>query len=244
MQNPFLRNQFHIYCKKINLTLLFVCGFVLSSMAQRSAYENDLKYQRKKFHFGIHLGIGMSDFRIRHSNAFALSDSVLSVTSKLTPGYEIGALASYHISKNFELRVLPTFLFNDKNLTFKYKDETTQKLKLSTIVFDMPVEIKFKSDPIKDFKVYVVAGMKYSYDLGTKLSGRFVTYMPQQKPNDLAVNYGVGFEFHFPLFILSPEFKVSNSILNIHKPTKDFTQSNMIQRLYNRTFLFSLNFEG
>jgi len=243
MQSPFFWHKHHIYCNKI-VWLIFVCCCALYASAQQNAYENDLKYQRKHFHFGIHLGVGMADFRIRHSDAFALSDSVLSVTSKLTPGYEIGALVSYHLSKNFELRVLPTFLFNDKNLTFKYKDETTQSIKVPTIVYDMPVEIKFKSDPIKDFKIYVVAGLKYSYDLGTKLSGRFSAPIPQQKPNDLGVNYGVGFEFHFPLFILSPEFKVSNSVLNIHAPAKNFPPSNMIQRLYNRTFLFSLNFEG
>lgn len=243
MQKTVFWNKHHIHSYKIIFFVLLVSS-ALSSLAQQNVYENDLKYMRRKYHFGIHLGVGMGDYRIRHSEAFALSDSVLGIRSKLTLGYEIGALVSYHISKNFELRLLPTFLFNDKNLTFDLKDETKQKIKLTTIVYDMPLEIKFKSDPIKDFKVYVVAGLKYSYDIGANLSGRFKTFMPQQKRNDLSVNYGVGFELHFPLFILCPEFKVSNSVLNIHQPTNSFPMSNMIQRLYNRTFLFSLNFEG
>jgi hypothetical protein len=224
--------------------LLVLLAGAAHVQAQQNAYENDLKYARKKYHFGIHLGVGLADYRIRHSEAFALSDSVLSIKSNMTLGYEIGALASYHINKNLELRILPTFLFNDKNLNIKYKDETSEDIKLPTILYEMPVEIKFKSDPIKDFKIYVVAGFKYSYDIGSNLSGRLDTDLPQQKANDFSINYGVGFEFHFPLFILSPEFKVSNSLLNIYRPTHDFIQSNMIQRIYNRTFLFSLTFEG
>lgn len=222
--------------------MFFFC--MSTAVAQKNVYENDLKYQRKKYHFGIHLGVGMSDYRIRHSETFALSDTILAIKSKLTLGYEIGGLFAYHINKNFELRVVPTFLFNDKNLNFTYSNNTTEQIKLPTIVYDMPIEIKFKSDPIKDFKIYVVAGMKYSYDIGSKLSGRVKTFVPQQKANDLSMTYGVGLEIHFPLFILCPEFKMANSFLNTHIKSDGFSNSSFIQRLYNRTFLFSINFEG
>lgn len=66
---------------------------------------------------------------------------------------------------------------------------------------------------------------------------------PQQSPHDFGVNYGVGMEIHFPLFILSPEFKVFNSVLNIHQRS-NYILSKPIDGLLNRTFSFSLNFEG
>lgn len=237
-------HKYHIHRKKIGFVFALFFLATNTIVAQKNVYENDLKYQRKKYHFGIHLGVGMADYRIRQSESFAFSDSVLSIKSKLTLGYEIGGLFSYHLHKNFELRVLPTFLFNDKNINFTYSNNTTENIKLPTIVYDMPIEIKFKSDPIKDFKVYVVAGMKYSYDIGSNLSVRLKSFIPRQKASDLSVNYGVGLELHFPLFILCPEFKISNSVLNTHLSTEGFPNSNFIQRLYNRTFLFSINFEG
>lgn len=243
MQTTLIWHKHHIYCTKIIVTLLLCCccGF---AWAQKNAYENDLKFQRKRYHFGIHLGVSMADYRIRHSEDFTLSDSVLAVKSNLTLGYEIGALGSFHINRFLELRTLPSFIFNDKNLNFEYSDGTKKDYKLSNIIFDLPIEIKFKSEAIGNFKVYVIGGMKYSYDIGSNLSGRIKTFIPQQKPNDFSINYGAGFELHFPLFILCPEFKVSNSVLNTNKPTDRFIHSNMINRIYNRTFLFSLNFEG
>lgn len=223
----------------------------LSVLGQRNVYENDMKYHQKKYHFGIHLGANLSNFRIKHSEAFALSDSVLSVRSPYDLGFEIGALAAYHINKNFELRSLPTFAFANKDFTYTFNDGTRSDIKLSQIFFQFPVEIKFKSDPIKDFKIYVVSGLQYGLDLGAKLKDRRFTQTdaglvvpPQLKSHDFAINYGFGFELHFPLFILSPEFKVSNSLLNQNKPVPGNVYSNMLKGLHGRTFLFSINFEG
>jgi hypothetical protein len=89
-----------------------------------------------------------------------------------------------------------------------------------------------------------VAGLKYGYDMGTNFKDRKKQDKPKQSPHDFAVNYGVGVEIHFPLFILSPEFKVSNSILNLHKSDSSNDFSKYMKGLYNRQFTFSLNFEG
>jgi len=44
--------------------------------------ENDLKFSRKRYHFGIHLGAGLGDFKIRHNALFGSSDSILTIKSK------------------------------------------------------------------------------------------------------------------------------------------------------------------
>ena len=62
--------------------------------------------------------------------------------------------------------------------------------------------------------------------------------------HDWSADYGVGLEIHFPLFILAPEFKVSNGIINIHTPDDQLNFSKAIEALRSRTFLFSINFEG
>ena len=159
-------------------------------------------------------------------------------------GFEIGALVSWHISRFFELRTIPTFAFANKDLNYVFNDGTKKDITLSQIFFHFPVEIKFKSEPIKDFKIYVISGLQYGLDLGANLKDRKLITLPQVKKHDFAFNYGFGFELHFPLFILSPEFKVSNSLLNSNKPVDGLIYSRMLKGLHARTFLFSINFEG
>jgi hypothetical protein len=224
------------------MLLLFLLP--LSAFGQRNVYENDMRYQQKKYHFGIHLGANLSNFRIKHSEAFALSDSVLSVRSKYEVGFEIGAIAAYHISRYLELRTVPTFAFANKTLNYTFNDGTRSDIKLSQIYFHFPLEIKFKSQPINDFKIYVIGGFQYGLDLGANLKERKLITQPQISKHDFAINYGFGFELHFPLFILCPEFKVSNSLLNSHRPVDALIYSRMLKGLHGRTFLFSINFEG
>ena len=65
-------NKYHLYRAKIIIGLMITLP--LASFGQRNVYENDMRYQQKHYHFGIHLGANLSDFRIKHSEEFALSD--------------------------------------------------------------------------------------------------------------------------------------------------------------------------
>jgi hypothetical protein len=242
MQTINFWHKHHIYCRKVAVILLLLLPALVFS--QRNVMENDLKFSRKPYHFGIHLAGGFSDFKIKHSDAFAQSDSIFAVTSKYGIGFEIGALASYHINKYVEFRTLPSFVFSDKNITYEFADESVVKKTIPQIFFDLPFEMKFKSEPLKDIKLYLIAGVKYSYDLGGNFKARKDRDMPKQSAHDFGVNYGVGLEIHFPLFVLSPEFKVFNSVLNIHKQDSELIYSKYMRGLYNRSFTFSINFEG
>ena len=234
--------QYHLYSKKI-ISLLLFCLLCTCSFAQRNVMENDLKFARKPYHFGIHLAANFGDLKVKHNAAFAMSDSILSIKSKYGIGFEIGAVISYHINKYFELRTVPGFAFNAKNLHYSFGDGKDTIMKLNQIYFDFPIEIKFKSEPLKDVKIYALAGIKYGYDIGANFKDRKRDQMPQQLKHDFGVTYGVGIEIHFPLFILVPEFKVFNSVLNIHKK-ENGVYSKYIDGLRNRTFTFSINFEG
>ncbi len=235
-------HKHHLYSRKIIL-IIFFCfpAFVFS---QRNVMENDFKYARKPYHFGIHLASGLSDFKIKQNEAFALSDSILSIGSKYGVGFEIGALISYHINKYLEIRTIPSFVFSNKKLSYEFADITNHSVVINQIYFDFPFELKFKSEPIKNVKLYLLAGLKYGFDLGEKFKDRRRADVPQQSAHDFGVNYGVGMEIHFPLFILSPEFRVFNSVINLHKQDNTLPYSKYIQGLYNRSFTFSINIEG
>ena len=242
MQTINIWHKHHIHWRKIILIVfIFFPAFVFS---QRNVMENDLKFARKPYHFGIHLAAGLGDFKIKQNELFAISDSIYSIKSKYGIGFEIGALMSYHLHKYVEIRTLPSFLFSDKNLTYEFSDGTFRKKTVPQIYFDLPIEVKIKSEPLKDVKLYLVAGLKYGYDIGGNFKARKAADQPKQSAHDFGVNYGVGIEIHFPLFILSPEFKVFNSVLNIHQQDNTLPYSKFMKGLYNRNFTFSINFEG
>lgn len=61
---------------------------------------------------------------------------------------------------------------------------------------------------------------------------------------DFGVEVGFGFEFYFPLFIFSPEIKLSRGLNNVHVPTENYQYSDVLDNLRSRTLTISLQFEG
>jgi hypothetical protein len=117
------------------------------------------------------------------------------------------------------------------------------KQTIQSIYLDFPLLLRFKSDPIKDYRFYAIAGMRFDVDLASNSNVRNKLLLKASK-YDVAAEYGVGIMIYFPYFIMSPEFKMSHGVINVHSPTDNFIYSRVIDRLYSRTFTFTLNLEG
>jgi len=235
-----------IYSSKIILLFLLL-PFTANAQykgAGRFAYENDLKFQSRKFHFGIVLGVNSSNFKVNLSQEFVDSSTFLTINAQNGGGFNLGLLTSFHLHKYLELRTLPTVSFMEKTLRYGLNNGTTTDKKLEQIFIEMPIQFKFKSEPISNFKIYVLGGLKYGFDVASNSKARNAEELIKLSKHDLAVDYGLGLEMHFPLFILSPEFKVSNSILNNLSPDDSLNFSRALKALHNRVFLFSIIFEG
>lgn len=214
------------------------------SKAQERVAKNDSKFEKRKYHFGIQVGFNVADFKIRHSEDFIYDDEILTALTQVGPGFSLAILGSLHLSKNFELRTVPGVSFAERHLLYDTRSSQRVDKKIESITVETPIHIKFKSDPIRDFKVYVFAGMKYGFDMASNSKSRRAEDLVKLSKHDLALDYGVGFEIHFPLFILAPEFKVSNGLINIHSADPFLNFSRALGGLRSRMFMFSLNFEG
>lgn len=242
MHTTHFRHQYHIQGKKIVLLLLTL--WPLFANAQRYVTRNDARFEKRPFHFGIHMGFNVSDFKVKLSDDFVYNDSILGVNASSGPGFNLNIMASLHLSKHFELKVIPGVSFAEKYLDYSIRDAGVTSKKIESIYVEAPVLLKFKSDPIKDFKFYVVAGMKYGYDMAANAEARRAEDLIKLFRHDLSAEYGVGMEIHFPLFILAPEFRVSNGLLNVHAADPALAFSRALGSLRTRMFLFSINFEG
>ena len=242
MDSTYIRNKFNILGKKV--IIFVVLSLPILAFGQKNVLENDLKFSRRAFHFGINMGINTSDFKINRGDKFIYEDSISAIDAKAAMGFNLAVLLSIHLSRHWEIRTVPGIAFQDKKLDYQIFDGQPVTQNFNQILMEVPVHIKFKSDPIKDFKFYVISGMKYSYDVASNSKARNAEGIVKLNKHDIALDYGVGFEFHFPLFILSPEFRVSNSFLNAHSYDPNLRFSNVIGALKNRAFFFGINFEG
>ncbi len=240
MQNANLRHMFHLL--RYPLTgALFLLLSTISAKAQMNMEEHD----RKPYYFGITLAANQSYFRLSHSDLFLHQDSIMVAEPLKTVGFNLGLLANLRLSNRFDLRFNPQLFFANKNLYFRenYPDRSTEK-KVESIVVSFPLQIKFKSDRIGNMRVYTIAGMKLDHDLASNKSVRLAEDLVKINKTTYGYEIGAGFEFYFPSFIFTPEFKISNGLNDVHVKDPNLRYSNVIDQLNSRMIVFSIHLQG
>lgn len=223
------------------LAMILVPGL---APAQFNAYQFDYKHESKFAHFGILMGFNKSDFRIRKSNYLLYNDSLRVVESNRGPGFNLGIVSNVHLGKNFDLRFLPSMVFAEKSLSYETYMDTTFHQGIESILLEFPLLLKFKSNPYKDMRFYIMGGIKYSFDLASNALARNADNIVKVGKHDFSIEYGFGFEIYFPYFILAPELRISQGIMDVHSPDSRLNFSKAIDRLFTRGFAIVINIEG
>lgn len=245
MQTIKSRNLLHLLQYKIAF-ILFVCLFVFNqSNAQRGNY-NFLDFQSKPYYFGITLAYNNSNFRIFHSRDFILNDSISVAQSVRGPGFNLGIVSNLKIGDYFDFRFLPTLSFAERNVNYAAPDNfrPPYQRKVESVFVELPFHIRYKSAPYNDMRVFVIAGVKYSFDVASDSRTRQADELIKISPTDFAFEYGAGVQFFFPYFIFSPEFKFSYGLNNVLIFNQELRQSTVIEKILSRAFTISLHFEG
>ena len=130
MQITHFRNQLHIHCKKA-LIITVLLFSVLRASAQYNIYEDDLRYLQRNFHFGISLAANSANYKITLDSNYLTQNEILEAHAVSNPGFSLGILSDYHISRSFELRFIPDLSFSDRSI--QYKLSTTDNIPVKTI---------------------------------------------------------------------------------------------------------------
>jgi len=240
MRRTDIWHQLHLFGRKIALLLLLLSGFTLQCRAQLNYQE----FANKRLYFGITLGYNQSDFKIVHSEDFIYNNEIKVVNSTKGPGFNLGIISNLKFGEYFDMRFIPALSFAEKNLNYTHFGDSTSKRTIESIYLDFPVSIRFKSQPFRDVRLYVMAGMKYSLDFASNAEKRKADDQVTVIMNDVSFEYGFGIQIFFPLFIFSPEIKISHGLFNVHHRNPELIHSNVLDKLLSRTFLFSIHFEG
>jgi opacity protein-like surface antigen len=235
----------HLKNRALFLVLLFSVS--LSSVAQKVLYQEEHDY--KPYYFGISLGISKATFHTHLHPSFLEQDSIMVAEPLNNGGFNLGLLATLRLTNRFELRFNPQLMFTERNLHYKlkYKDidfgyEVNKKVE--SVITSFPLQLKFNSDRIGNFRVYMLGGGKVDIDLASNAKARKADDMIRINRFDYGIEAGVGFNFYFPSFILSPEVKISNGLSNLHDRNEKLNYSRVLEAIQSRMIVFTIHLEG
>lgn len=247
MQVTNLRHIITLHRHKIALIALLIF-FSISAQAQigGKGNYNFFEFQSKPYYFGITLAMNNSSFTPFRSEQFLYSDSIQAIQALKGPGFNLGIVTNLKIGDYFDFRFLPTLSFGERKLVYdrtRRDAEDTQR-SVESVFVEMPFHFRYKSAPYKDKRLFVLAGVKYSFDVASDSRARQAESLVKISPHDFALEYGAGVQFFFPYFIFSPELKFSHGIGNTLIFNPALEESTVLEKVLSRTFTLSLHFEG
>ena len=170
----------HLLRRKI--ISIFIAFLILPyvGLSQSDAVQNLPDHDNKLYHFGINLGFNRSFSSFTMHPDFLLQDSVMGIESINSTGLSLGWMVNLNLNEHFDLRTYPvnlTFSENAFQYTLLYPDEPGGESRLTTksvqsITMSLPIQLKFSSDRIYNYKVYTFGGVKFSYDFSANEIGR------------------------------------------------------------------------
>ena len=247
--------MYHLHGFKIIILFISILSFslpqALLSQDRPQDNYNFWEFKNKPFYFGLTLGMHSSGYLHSKSKNFPESDSLRNITSADVPGLHVNIITNLKIGQYFDFRFIPGFAFSERKFQFQntLKDtpnKVLSEIRIESVFLEIPLLLRFKSDPYKDKRLFVVAGLKYSYDVSSNSRTRkeIAKNLLQIAPHDFQFEIGAGMQFFFPFFIFSPEIKFSRGISNIHIYNGQLEQSRILDKVLSRAFTISLHFEG
>jgi hypothetical protein len=233
-------------CKQI--TQLGIVLLLLSTISDAQVLNLE-DHDNKAFYFGISLGVNLARFQTDLHPRFLQYDTVLVAEPGNAGGFSLGLVATARISNRFEARFNPMLMFTERHLTYKlkYPDPelgTNITKNIESTIVSFPIQLKFNSDRIGNFRVYMLGGIKGDIDLASNARAKKAEELVKINKYDYGFEAGVGFNFYFPSFIFSPEIKISNGLSNLHSRDESLKYSSALDRILSRMIIFTVHLEG
>ncbi len=204
------------------------------------------KYDRKMFHFGFALGMNYTDIAVKLKENIQNLDSVYVVEPKGAIGFNLNIVSDMRLGEHFNMRFLPGISFVGRSMEYTLLERDTVTVvydkPVNSVYLEMPLYFKFRSRRINNWRVYLIGGGKFQYDMATKEDVKTDEVILKMKREDYTWDLGVGVDFYLEYFKMSTEVKMAFGLNNLL--VEDQTVfTNSIESLKSKTFLFSIYFE-
>lgn len=233
--------------------MYLLCGGLLLSQTSNAQYGgadlNQSDHDAKPYYFGITVGVNLARFQTEFHPRFLQYDTVLVAEPVNSGGLTLGLSATGRLSDRFQLRFNPQLMFIERSIFYKLKypdsnGDTAVTKKVESVIFTFPLQLKFQSDRIGNFRVYAMAGFKFDIDMASNARAKRAEELVKIESYDWGPEFGIGFNFFFESFICSPEIKISNGLRNIHARDEHLKFSNVFDKIQSRMIVFTIHIEG
>jgi hypothetical protein len=227
--------------------IVLSCLLILSQQSLRAQrfILNLPDHDQKKYYFGLTFGLNFATYQVSYTSSFVNTDTFTRILPSWSPGFNLGLMGNLKLTKFIDLRLVPSLSFSEKRLDFnKIGFDTIVTKSIESIYVHIPLQLKFKSERIRNFRFYVLLGGKYDYDMAANARSKRNDEYIKVKPNDLGYEFGMGFEFYNPNFIFAPEIKLSQGLMNQIYKDKNIPLTNAIDQLNTRSIVISIHLQG
>jgi hypothetical protein len=236
----------HLLRKQVIL-MIIACLFGAAAHAQREL--NRPEHDNMPYYFGIYLAYNSTYLHPSKSSRFLRNDSVLSAEPGASGGVALGFLATLRLNPRWEFRLNPNLIIGGaKFFTYTLKnplpgEDSVTKKTLPSSIFTFPLQLKFNSDRIDNFRVYMMGDVYVSTDLMANAGARNAEDLIKLKRGDFGLEGAIGFNFYLKFVTLSPELKFSYGLANLHDRDPNLKFSSVFNRLESRMITLSINIE-
>lgn len=223
--------------------LILIIFLPLAGFSQSVSKNNPLYDYEQTLHFGFTIGTHVPDFRLEFSDEFLNNDTLLRLDVDRQAGFNLGAVINYHVTENFDVRLIPTLTLASRSLVGTYASGREVPKEISSTFVEAPLLLKYKAKRMGNFRFFVLAGAKYNYDFGSEQDvDQGPEEIPQLVQSYFLYEYGLGLDIYFPYFKFTPQVKFARSPTNVLVDNDD-PISRSLDGLYPRVTYISFFFE-
>lgn len=234
------RNKFDIHRGKIILFVLLVSGFISTSQIDKRYNLPD--YDNQPIHFGYLLGLNYSSFKVIPSEQFLKQDTIQSITARGKTGFEVGFIFNLRISEYFDIRALPKVAFYERDILYTFKTPAKPIVAdFKSSLIEVPLLLKYKSHRRDNTRLYMVGGIKPSFEVGAKKRQNRSNQLGTKVFN-MTLEYGIGIDNYYQMFKFAPELRFSLGVTEMLKKEKNML-SNSLQSVKPFNISIAIMFE-
>ena len=230
--------MFHLH--RFKIVVIVLLAFSVLAKAQ----ERNPLYDGKPVGFGFGLMGNTAKLKFSTKSDVLLSDTLQQIQTLNYPGFGLGGLVTFRLADNFDLRTMLNIQFAQRDMNYFFRSDVEKTAGIESTYMEIPLTLKYKSKRHKNNRVYVHAGVTYRFDFTSDVDTDRSDTKPivALYPNTFSYDLGVGMDFYFEYFKLSPEIKISNGLGNQLVPD-NFVYAGSLERVSPKLVQFCLIFQ-
>lgn len=231
--------------------LFFILLFALftNNVFSQSSPPNLPHYDDKLIHFGCILGYNQLYTDLIEKENRPYMDTVMGFNSSRNSGFTLGfVICDLRMNNYMRLRFQPSLNFADRRLNYLIKEDLKYKetsIPFEVVYLELPLELKLQSKRWRNFRPYLIAGGKYSYDLASIKRKKATPdeIMMKIDNSELFYTLGFGFDFYLNYIKFGIELKTSYGVSDILVRSYKTMFSDVLDGIKTQIFYINFTFE-